>query len=420
MTTSHADRPSRSYAAFIGFTLFTLAAFIGLLFLGIYRESRQQMRELMLTQARSLVDSVLVARSWNAMLGGVYALKTGDVRSNPYLEDPDVATVDGRVLTLKNPALMVVEISESSGQDRLFRFRMVGDPPLNPRNAPDGLEREALAAFRDGAAEFWRMERGSSEAEDEAVLRYMAPLRIEEGCLSCHADQGYKLGEIKGAISVSVKVGDVLTRQRSWFLGAAGAIAVAAVIFVGLILIYFKRLKTRIALAQALSEQLANTDPLTGVPNRRQLMARIKEELARSARTGQPLACALLDVDYFKRVNDTLGHPVGDKVLMALTRIVREAVRPYDLLGRFGGEEFLLVLPGTSLDKAAELADRVRLAVRERLAATAEAPLPGPVTISFGVAAARPGDSLESLVKRADDALYRAKENGRDRVEREE
>lgn len=411
------NRPSRDYAVFIGFTALSFVAFMALLFLLVFEESRAQLRELMLTQARSLFDSILVARRWNANLGGVYALKTDTVRSNPYLDHPDIPAADGRVLTLKNPALMVVEISEYSRQERLFSYRMVGDRPLNPRNAPDALEGVALDAFRAGSAEFWRMDR---PAGGRATLRYMAPLRIEQSCLACHARQGYAPGDIKGAISVRLDMEDALARHRRWFQTAATAVGSASALLLGLILLHFHRLRKKIAQAQSLTELMANTDALTGVPNRRHLMARLQEELARAIRADKPLACVILDVDHFKRVNDTLGHQAGDKVLVALARTVRETVRGYDVLGRFGGEEFMLVLPGTDLDEAVELAGRVRLAVRERLAQATQAPLPGPVTVSLGVSALRPGDSLETLVKRADAALYRAKQNGRDRVERED
>ncbi|EMG38059.1 diguanylate cyclase (GGDEF) domain-containing protein [Desulfocurvibacter africanus PCS] len=410
------SRPWGSYAAFVGFTTFTFAAFIAVLFIWIHRESQTQMRELVLAQARSLFESILVTRHWNANLGGVYAVKTDEVQSNPYLEHPDVETTDGRTLTLKNPALMVVEISERSRQERLFSFRMIGDRPLNPRNGPDELERVGLEAFRAGDAEFWRME--DLGPAGPAVLRYMAPLRIDAGCMPCHAKQGYEVGDINGAISVRLDIKGALARHDQWFRQAATAAAAASMLLLALVLLYLRRLRMQIAQAQDLCELLANTDVLTGVPNRRQLMARLEEELARAMRTGQPLACALMDVDHFKRVNDTHGHQKGDTVLKALARIARETVRGYDVVGRFGGEEFLLVLPGTDSEHAVELAERVRLAVQDRLAT--ETGLPSVVTISLGVATLRPGDNVESLVKRADDALYRAKEKGRNRVEREE
>jgi len=416
MTTAPTQRSSKTYRLFVLLTMLTLAAFLAGLFAWVYVESRRQVREIMLTQARALFESVVVTRRWNADLGGVYAFKSDTVQSNPYLEHPDVTAADGRVLTLKNPALMTVEISAHSQEAGLFSFRMVGERPLNPRNEPDDFERKALETFARGRPEFWRMVRGDGTG---AILRYMSPLRIEESCLPCHAKQNYRVGDVKGGVSVSLDIGDVLTRHERWFHVATGSILAAAVLLAGLILLYFRRLRAKLVKAQELTEQLANTDALTGVPNRRQLMSRLEEELARSSRTGKPLACALLDVDHFKRVNDTLGHQVGDEVLVALTRIVREVVRSYDLLGRFGGEEFLLLLPETDLEKAAELAERVRQAMQERLAATAGATLLDPVTVSLGVTAQRPGDTLESIIKRADDALYRAKQNGRNRVEQE-
>lgn len=160
----------------------------------------------------------------------------------------------------------------------------------------------------------------------------------------------------------------------------------------------------------------ATHDPLTGLLNRRAVHERVSREEARARREKSPVAVALFDIDHFKRVNDRFGHAAGDEVLRVVGRLVAADVRPYDLAARWGGEEFLLVLPGA--DAAAALATAERL--RRRIE-TAEVRLPDgplPVTISGGVAAAVPDEGIvfDALVARADSALYRAKEEGRNRV----
>jgi diguanylate cyclase (GGDEF)-like protein len=164
-------------------------------------------------------------------------------------------------------------------------------------------------------------------------------------------------------------------------------------------------------------QRMARTDDLTGTLNRRHFFAVAGRELSRAARYGRPLSAAMLDVDRFKRVNDTYGHAVGDEVLREVARRVIESVRSVDLVGRYGGEEFALLLPETEGSTAARnVAERVRRCVEAAPVATSAGPVP--VTVSVGVACRAPGpDGIETLLDRADQALLRAKQGGRNRVE---
>jgi diguanylate cyclase (GGDEF)-like protein len=175
--------------------------------------------------------------------------------------------------------------------------------------------------------------------------------------------------------------------------------------------------KTR-ALEEALAriEALARTDSLTGLPNRRHVMERLEEEVVRARRYRSPLSVLLLDFDHFKRVNDRFGHQAGDRVLERGAGLLARELRQTDCLGRYGGEEFLGVLPETGLERAAPLA--ARLGARVRASAAVIGPDPErPVTVSIGVSAfLGEADTSEDLLARADSALYRAKAEGRDRV----
>ena len=162
------------------------------------------------------------------------------------------------------------------------------------------------------------------------------------------------------------------------------------------------------------SSRLATTDPLTGVFNRRTFIELAEQELARTRRAGTPLALMMLDLDHFKRVNDTYGHLTGDEVLVSFTRLIRDCVRRGDLIVRYGGEEFCVLLPGTPLSAATALAERIR-ATTASSALTAK---PFKVTVSIGLTAFT-GDAvtaLGDLLARADEALYRAKGEGRNCV----
>jgi diguanylate cyclase (GGDEF)-like protein len=162
-------------------------------------------------------------------------------------------------------------------------------------------------------------------------------------------------------------------------------------------------------------ERQALVDGLTGLANRRAAADALRAEAARAERLDTPLSIVLADLDGFKDVNDVHGHAVGDEVLRVFAQVLRETLRESDVAGRWGGEEFLLLLPGADEEGAAQLADRVRLALAERDIPTA----PGlRVTASFGVAEYAGQTNTEQLVAAADSALYRAKRAGKDRVER--
>ena len=163
-------------------------------------------------------------------------------------------------------------------------------------------------------------------------------------------------------------------------------------------------------------ERQALVDGLTGLANRRQCEETLHAELSRASRFGGPLSIVLGDLDDFKVVNDDHGHPVGDTVLREFARILERSVREVDVAGRWGGEEFLLVLPGTDGSGAVRLAQRVRDYLEGRTLLTPEG-IPVRITASFGVAEYEPGTEAEALVAAADAALYEAKRNGKNRVQ---
>lgn len=161
--------------------------------------------------------------------------------------------------------------------------------------------------------------------------------------------------------------------------------------------------------------ELATTDELTGLANRRAGMARLGERWADADRHGRPLAVALVDLDHFKRLNDVYGHAIGDRVLAEVAAVLRESCRGTDTVCRYGGEEFLCVLPDTDSAGARELASRCREAIS--LHRVREGPLSLAVTASIGVAVRSAGQATKlELVRSADDALYSAKEAGRNTI----
>ncbi|MDP1867700.1 MAG: GGDEF domain-containing protein [Bradyrhizobium sp.] len=161
-------------------------------------------------------------------------------------------------------------------------------------------------------------------------------------------------------------------------------------------------------------EELAELDELTGSLNRRCIMHVLDEEVVRAHRGNTPCSVALIDLDWFKRINDTYGHPTGDEVLRAFAITVFANIRPIDKFGRYGGEEFLLLLPETSGEGAARILDRLRAIIADL---DWSAFSPGmQVTISAGVATLKPNETPDIILARADSALYAAKARGRNRI----
>jgi diguanylate cyclase (GGDEF)-like protein/PAS domain S-box-containing protein len=161
-------------------------------------------------------------------------------------------------------------------------------------------------------------------------------------------------------------------------------------------------------------EQLALVDPLTQLPNRRYLDSEVEAQFSMLHRGGVPFGVLMADIDHFKRFNDDYGHDVGDLALQAVSRTLAGSVRPFDTMGRWGGEEFMGVFPCANADFLARIADRLCMLVRNTRVEAPAGPLQ--VTISIGGAVAAPSDTPGSLLKKADELLYRSKQTGRDRA----
>ena len=165
------------------------------------------------------------------------------------------------------------------------------------------------------------------------------------------------------------------------------------------------------------AEERANTDTLTGLPNRRALDEFLRAAQIAATESGEPLSIMLIDIDHFKRFNDNFGHGVGDQVLRLIANVLRERLREKDLPARFGGEELMAVLPGAELAVCEAVAERVGRSISEcRITRRSTGELLPSITVSIGIAQFRHGESTAELIERCDRALYLAKRTGRNRV----
>jgi diguanylate cyclase (GGDEF)-like protein len=239
----------------------------------------------------------------------------------------------------------------------------------------------------------------------------MAPLYIEQDCLQCHKHQNYAIGEVRGGISISLDIEELQSKIKYNSITIFVFGIITTLLLLGLIYFFMSRLIKKLDEARQTIEKIAITDQLTEVFNRRHIMSRVEEEFEKFKRLKKNVSCIMADVDNFKAVNDSYGHLAGDQVLKAISHRIRNTVRAYDILGRYGGEEFLIIMPDTNLEDARELAERIRTRAKEETVNNAT------ITLSLGVVCVEASDrSVDDIIRRADQNLYMAKKGGKDRV----
>lgn len=228
-------------------------------------------------------------------------------------------------------------------------------------------------------------------------------------------------GSILGCFEVYVNVTQYREKVRYGVMVMTVLLSLVLAGVFGFSYLLIRRAASQLNQAHEKLEAMAKTDTLTDIANRGHLMLRGQEEFERLRRYGmknQPtltLGCIMIDLDHFKHINDTKGHHAGDAVLKGVASRLRDSVRPYDVIGRYGGEEFAVLLPDTNLEQSLVVAERIRNAIRGELI-PAEGELIG-VTASLGVSCSNENDQgLSDLLKRADEGMYKAKAAGRDRV----
>lgn len=371
-----------------------------------------------IAQARSQAEGALIkdlgVRSLISSLGGVYVRADRDVPPNPYLSHlphRDIQAGEGPLLTLVNSSYFMRLLHEHESQKFASKVRghVTSLKPLRKENRPDAWEQRALVAFHGGAEEVAEV----LEEEGRPVFRMMRPRFAEAACLTCHHEQNYKVGDVLGGVSVTVPLADAGTLTDS-----RGAIAIslghAFLWFLGLggLVLGFGLVERR---EQAL-QRWAFYDPLTALPNRTLLRDRLQQALASAERYERMSAVLFIDLDRFKIINDSLGHAVGDQLLIEVAQRLKGTLRSVDTVARQGGDEFVVLLEELQADP--ERAAVIAQSVAEKVLRV----LKEPVQIgnhelhtspSIGVALfPMEAGSAEEILKQADAAMYQAKGQG--------
>ncbi len=386
----------------------------------LYYQNQRAFSGLLRTQGESYAQLVKSTRTWNSDMGGVWVVKRDGVDTNPYLEHigipADLKTEAGTELTLRNPSAMTQEISKITEAGNGVFFHLVSGVVLNPENSPDAWEESALDTLENTNAQFAET---IESIDGRRYYRYMSPLAVDKTCLACHQAEGYTEGDLRGGITINIPLDKVDEQLRSSNMLLGGLVVVTLVLSVGASQWFVDRFSIRLDAANEKLSEMAVTDDLTGLANRRALFDRLGEEFSRSKRTGIPVSVIELDIDYFKQINDRYGHGVGDEVLREIAERMSASLRGYDMLGRVGGEEFLVVSPNTDLAPGTALAERMLDTIRSEPFSISDLELK--VTMSAGVSTIQDSDvRADDLVARADDALYAAKRAGRNCVRTQE
>jgi len=404
---------------FLALAVVVITAVVGVVFVSFHLRTERLTENILLQQGRALFDQLILTRGWVSQHEGVYVKVRPGVDPNPFLLTLPNLKVnlndeDGTQYTLMNPGLVIRGISELAEKSGQFRFHVASLTPVNKKtNTPDPFERKALEAFAAGSQkEAYTVE----QTEHGFFYRYMAPLIFEEKCNRCHASEKLTVGDIRGGISVSIPmemVNKKLKDNRAYTL--TSALIILGVLFTFLFVLARKFIDK----LSAVQEQLvlmATIDDLTKLFNRKVALQRLEEEIAKHLRLKSPLSCLMLDIDHFKSINDRHGHQAGDAVLQEIAGILQDSSRKYDIVCRYGGEEFMIVLPSTDFESARTVAEKIRgIVSKSRVVYNKELIK---TTVSIGVAQLRTDgeEGADGLIKRADDALYEAKNAGRDRV----
>ncbi|MEW6087617.1 MAG: diguanylate cyclase [bacterium] len=386
------------------FIVWTILIFCSL-FINVYRYYIGTIKEVSI-EARTDYEQNVHIRKLMTDLGGFYA-PVEKVPPNPYLDvqNREIKTTDGKVFTLVNSAYMMRIIFEKIRENskNLKMNKLTSLKYINPVNKPDEWEYKGLLELDKGRDEVIEI----VKLNKEPYLRLLKPFIIEKSCLQCHEKQGYKIGDVRGGISISVPM-------KPYFENGANSrnLIIMTHLIIWILISYgiYLTAKTEMRNITLYEEtrDLSLHDALTGLANRRLMDINFEIFISRAKRYGNKLSVILLDIDYFKKYNDTQGHDAGDTLLRKISGIIQNEVRNIDLVVRYGGEEFLVILPDTGELETFEIAERIRKSIET----TTE------ITISLGLSSLDAKTySKEDIIKKADKALYAAKRNGRNRIE---
>jgi diguanylate cyclase (GGDEF)-like protein len=389
-------------------------------------------QNILFQQSSTLFDNIVTMRKWSSDHGAIYVKSHDGLEPNPYLEDNHTYTKDDELLIKINPAWMTRQLSEISNKSENFYFKITSLEPINPINTPDDFEKKALNELEKNKDKkfFTNIENGK--------YNLLGSLKAEPSCLECHAHQRYKVGDIMGGLRISVPTDSYnqnieILESKTNFLYTITIITSFIFIFIFIFTInsiysreinitklnktlekkvYIRTKELRDANKKLI--EISTKDYLTNIPNRRHFFEIGTKSLHIAKRENIHLSVICIDIDFFKNINDTYGHNIGDEILKLISKNMNKYIRKSDILARIGGEEFAILLNNTNEKNAYILAEKIRLAIKNLSYRNNDIEIK--TTITLGISQLRQEDNdLDSIIIRADKALYQAKNTGRNK-----
>lgn len=384
-------------------------------------QKREQgfIKELALSEARAIFIKDSHLYEWIATQGGIYVLTSDSLDANvSSSHKPNITLNDGKKLTLIHSTSLLRQVNALLMEDQKIIYEHITNlNPMSQENVPDEWEVKALLKLNPTKHETYSLE----HINHQEYLRYMGAFIVKEACLSCHPDA--KIGDIKGGMSVTLPLNNYkdIAKKRArysltiylffWFFGLCS---------LGIAMYYLVKLlrKHHLLIEETHELKFLNQiDPLTNIYNRRYFESWLTTKLMLFKVHHINSCMVMIDIDFFKKINDTHGHLIGDKVLIELTNIIHEHVREEDCFARIGGEEFALLLFNTKIRRAYITAERIRRVIETLKIQTFSAEDPISLTVSIGISTFLESDlSIEQIISRSDQAMYIAKDNGRNQV----
>ena len=417
---------------FIVTTIFFFTLFI-LKYINDSKNDYQIISEkILFQQASTLFNNIVTMRKWSSDHGAVYVKAHEGIEPNPYLLNNHDYTKNNELLIKINPAWMTRQISELSNQREKFYFKITSLNPINPKNLPDEFEKFALEELKkDKNKEFY-----TRIQNDKYNL--IGSLKVESSCLECHKTQGYKIGDVIGGLRTSVPIDNYLENLE--IVESKSNVLYLITIFTSILFILiitftinsiYERELNILTLNKTLERkvnrrtkelrdankkllEISNIDYLTNIPNRRYFFEAGSKSFYLAKREEKNLSIICIDIDYFKKINDTYGHNIGDEILKLLANTMAKIVRKSDILARTGGEEFTILLNNMNGRNAFVFAEKLRNNIENLTYTNNDIKIK--LTISLGISQMKKDDeNLDSIIIRADKALYLAKEENRNK-----
>ena len=421
---------------FLIYFIVTIIFFFTLFILKYINDSKNDYQiiseKILFQQASTLFNNIVTMRKWSSDHGAVYVKAHEGIEPNPYLLNNHDYTKNNELLIKINPAWMTRQISELSNQREKFYFKITSLNPINPKNLPDEFEKFALEELKkDKNKEFY-----TRIQNDKYNL--MGSLKVESSCLECHKTQGYKIGDVIGGLRTSVPIDNYLENLE--IVESKSNVLYLITIFTSILFILiipftinsiYERELNILTLNKTLERkvnrrtkelrdankkllEISNIDYLTNIPNRRYFFEAGSKSFYLAKREEKNLSIICIDIDYFKKINDTYGHNIGDEILKLLANTMAKIVRKSDILARTGGEEFTILLNNMNGRNAFVFAEKLRNNIENLTYTNNDIKIK--LTISLGISQMKKDDeNLDSIIIRADKALYLAKEENRNK-----